>query len=63
VSRFGQQGVVNLQHAIPVLGGLVGGGVDYVMTRKLGEFAASELGRHGSPAAAEAEVIDVEVIG
>lgn len=63
VSRFGQQGVVNLHQAIPVLGGLVGGGIDYVMTRKLGEFAANELGRHGSSAAAEADVIDVEVIG
>jgi len=65
VSRFGQQGVVNLHQAIPVLGGLVGGGIDYVMTRKLGEFAASELGRRGNTAAAgtPAEVIDVEVIG
>jgi hypothetical protein len=64
VSRFGQQGVVNLHQAIPVLGGLVGGGIDYVMTRKLGEFAASELGRRGNAAAAaaSAEVIDVEVI-
>jgi len=65
VSRFGQQGVVNLHQAIPVLGGLVGGGIDYVMTRKLGEFAASVLGRRGNTAAAgtPAEVIDVEVIG
>ncbi len=63
VSRFGQQGVVKLHRAIPVLGGVVGGGIDYVMTRRLGEFAASELGRRSARPGAHEEVIDVEVIG
>jgi len=62
VSRFGQDGVVRLHRAIPVLGGLVGGGIDYVMTKKLGTYAAGELGRR-VPQGAEEDVIDVEVIG
>jgi hypothetical protein len=62
VSRFGQDGVVRLHRAIPVLGGLVGGGIDYVMTKKLGTYAAGELGRR-VPHGAEEDVIDVEVIG
>jgi uncharacterized protein (DUF697 family) len=64
VSRFGQAGVVKLHRAIPVLGGLVGGGIDYMMTKKLGGYASSELGRrvpHG--AEDDDDVIDVEVIG
>jgi len=49
VSRFGRQGVLNLHLAIPVLGGLVGGGIDYMMTRRLGDMARAELGRRGRP--------------
>lgn len=63
VSKFGQEGVVNLHKAIPLLGGLVGGGIDYMMTRKLGDYAAAELGRRVPRSADAAEVIDVEVIG
>jgi len=64
LSRFSGRGVVKLNQAIPLLGGLVGGGVDYVMTRQLGGWAAEELGRrvpHG--ARADASVIDVEILG
>jgi len=56
VSRFGRQGVLQLHQAIPVLGGLVGGGIDYWMTRRLGAMASAELGRRGRPG----DVIDVE---
>jgi uncharacterized protein (DUF697 family) len=63
VSKFGQEGVVNLHKAIPLLGGLVGGGIDYMMTRKLGDYAAAELGRRVPRSADASEVIDVEVIG
>ena len=49
VSRFGRQGVLNLHQAIPVLGGLVGGGIDYLMTRRLGDMAKTELGRRAGP--------------
>jgi len=56
ISRFGRQGVLQLHQAIPVLGGLVGGGIDYWMTRRLGALASAELGRRGRPG----DVIDVE---
>jgi hypothetical protein len=62
VSRFSGQGVLNLHHAIPVLGGVVGGGVDYLMTRQLGAWAATELGRRVPQGSAHAEVIDVEIL-
>jgi hypothetical protein len=65
ISRFGRQGVLQLHQAIPLLGGLVGGGIDYLLTRRLGEMASVELGRQGRPGPAsrwaqEQEVIDVE---
>jgi uncharacterized protein (DUF697 family) len=63
VSRFGEAGVVRLHRVIPMLGGLVGGGIDYVMTRQLGAFAARELGRKVPSAWKQEQVIDVEVIG
>jgi hypothetical protein len=65
ISRFSRQGVLQLHQAIPLLGGLVGGGIDYLLTRRLGEMASAELGRQGRPDPApswaqEQEVIDVE---
>jgi hypothetical protein len=48
--------VLNFHQAIPVFGGLVGGGIDYLMTRRLGEMASVELGRRGRPA----DFIDVD---
>lgn len=62
LSRVGEQGVLRLHRAVPLLGGVVGGGIDYVMTRRLGEFAASELGRRAPNGPSEEEVIDVEVV-
>lgn len=61
ISRFGSGGIVRLHKAIPLLGGVVGGGVDYLMTRQLGQFAAIELGRR-SPDRSREEVIDIEVV-
>jgi hypothetical protein len=61
ISRFGSGGVVRLHKAIPLLGGVIGGGVDYLMTRQLGQFAAIELGRR-SPDRSREEVIDIEVV-
>jgi hypothetical protein len=47
------------------LGGLVGGGIDYLLTRRLGEMASAELGRQVRPGPAprsgqEQDIIDVE---
>jgi hypothetical protein len=61
ISRFGSGGIMQLNKAIPLLGGVVGGGVDYIMTRQLGQFAAIELGRR-APDRSREEVIDVEVV-
>jgi len=63
VSRFTQAGVVRLPRVVPVLGGLVGGGIDYAMTRRIGAFAARELGRRVPAAWTREDVIDVEVVG
>jgi uncharacterized protein (DUF697 family) len=62
LSRVGEQGVLRLHRAVPLIGGVVGGGIDYVMTRRLGEFAATELGRRAPNGPSEEEVIDVEVV-
>jgi hypothetical protein len=65
ISRFGRQGVLQLHQAIPLLGGLVGGGIDYLLTRRLGEMACAELGPRGRPGPAPRgdqgqDIIDVE---
>jgi hypothetical protein len=67
----------HLPQAIPLLGGLVGGGIDYWVTRQLGSYAAAELARrqprrpasgsasapHSAAAAWPEEVlIDVEIL-
>lgn len=62
ISRVGEQGVLRLHRVVPLLGGVVGGGIDYLMTRRLGEFAATELGRRAPEGPAAEEVIDVEVV-
>ncbi len=62
VTKFGQRGVVNLHKAIPVLGGVVGGGIDYLMTKQLGGYADRSLAPRRPHGCSEEEVIDVEVI-
>jgi hypothetical protein len=74
VSRVGRHGVLHLPQAIPLLGGLVAGGIDYWVTRQLGSYAAAELARRqprrspGGPrspsgsAWPEEVVIDVEIL-
>ena len=73
VSRFGERGLLRLESSIPVLGGVIGGGIDYLLTRRLGAFAATELGRRAPRPGGAAptsryggigglDVIDVEVL-
>ncbi len=67
VSRFGERGLLRLDRSIPLVGGVIGGGLDYLITRRLGAFAASELARRApangaaraSRGGAESDVIDV----
>ena len=64
ISRFSGQGVLNLHHAIPLLGGVVGGGIDYMLTRQLGGWAAAELGSRVPHSCSEdVTVIDVDILG
>jgi hypothetical protein len=60
--RAGGQGLSQLNRAIPLVGGLVGGGIDYLLTRQLGRYAASSL-RQRQPAQGAEGVIDVEILG
>jgi hypothetical protein len=70
ISRFGERGLLRLDRSIPLVGGVIGGGLDYLITRQLGAFAATELARQAPPngaarasrSATEFDVIDVELI-
>lgn len=39
VTKFGEKGLINLGKAIPLLGGIIGGGIDGVTTNTIGETA------------------------
>ena len=39
VTKFGEKGIINLYKVIPVLGGIVGGGVDYFSTKAIASKA------------------------
>lgn len=39
ITKFGEKGIVNLGKAIPLIGGIIGGGVDGVTTNIIGETA------------------------
>lgn len=39
LTKFGEKGVINVGRAIPLIGGLIGGGVDMVWTRAVGNQA------------------------
>jgi uncharacterized protein (DUF697 family) len=62
VTRSGQRGMVHLHRVIPLLGGVVGGGIDYWMTRQLGDYAIRSLAPRRPADLAEEDIIDVEVV-
>ena len=39
VTKFGQKGLINLGKMVPVAGGIIGGGMDFVGTRKIAKIA------------------------
>lgn len=39
ITKFGTKGVVNLGKVIPVVGGIIGGGIDSVSTKTIGKIA------------------------
>jgi|EndMetStandDraft_9_1072997.scaffolds.fasta_scaffold28458_2 hypothetical protein len=39
LTKFGEKGVINLGKAIPLIGGLIGGSVDYIATNSIGKVA------------------------
>ena len=39
VTKFGQKGIINLGKAVPVIGGVIGGGIDVASTRVIGNNA------------------------
>jgi outer membrane lipoprotein SlyB len=70
VGRVGECGLLGLERLIPVLGGILGAGLDDGSTRRLGAFASAALAGGAGDSAARArtsrdqavEVIDVELI-
>ncbi|MEB3331702.1 MAG: EcsC family protein [Synechococcaceae cyanobacterium] len=58
----GRRGLLRPHQLVPVLGGVVGGGIDYMLTRRLGLQAAAELALRQPVPASSVQVIDVEVI-
>ncbi|WP_298162654.1 EcsC family protein [Acidocella sp.] len=67
VTKAGSTGVVNLTKVVPVLGGLVGGGVNVLVTRQIGKTAVSWLREgpaaqgEGGPDAPEGDIIEGEI--
>lgn len=45
VTKFGQKGVINLAKGIPVLGGVVGGGIDIAFTKQIANLAKENFVR------------------
>lgn len=43
ITKFGSTGAINLCDFIPVVGGVIGGGFNYVTTRKIGKIATKEF--------------------
>lgn len=39
ITKFGQTGIVNLGKAVPLIGGVIGGGVDLASTRTIGKIS------------------------
>lgn len=68
LTKFGTKGVINIGKAIPLLGGVIGGGFDFAETRIIGnraykmfilnDFSAPE--KKGNDKAAEDDVIDID---
>lgn len=65
LGRAGRGGLLPLERAIPLVGGVVGGGVDYLLTRELGQRAARQLRQRQrrQATASGSAVIDVEILG
>ncbi|MCX7997714.1 MAG: EcsC family protein [Leptospiraceae bacterium] len=38
-SKFGSKGVINFSRLVPILGGAIGGGFDYIASKQIGEIA------------------------
>lgn len=58
----GERGLLRPHQLLPLVGGVVGGGLDYMLTRRLGLQAAAELALRPPVPASSVQVIDVEVI-
>jgi hypothetical protein len=63
IGRAGGRSLVPLERAVPLVGGLVGGGIDYLLTRRLGQRAAADLRRRQRQRPTpEAPAIDAQIL-
>lgn len=59
VTKFGETGIINLGKVVPVLGGVIGGGIDIASTRIIGNNAYNIFMRGELPTTKEVEEITV----
>lgn len=43
ITKAGEKGVVNLTKIVPVFGGIIGGGIDWIATKKIAKIARNTL--------------------
>ncbi|MFZ7132344.1 MAG: hypothetical protein ACOWWR_08300 [Eubacteriales bacterium] len=39
ITKFGEKGVLNLRKAVPVIGGVISGGIDFFSTKVIGNVS------------------------
>lgn len=62
VTKFGQKGIINLGNLVPVLGGLVGGGMDIASTRLIGYNAYKIFMKGEVPTSKDIEELPTEEV-
>ncbi|MGK0290912.1 MAG: hypothetical protein ACI86H_002375 [bacterium] len=70
VTKFGEKGVINLGKAVPIVGGIIGGGIDLISTNTIGNIARDTflggdhevLITHEKQVPKEDDIIDIDYV-
>jgi len=62
LTKFGAKGIINIGKAVPVVGGIIGGGFDFAETKIIADRAYKMFikGDFSSPADSEDQIVEVE---